>query len=71
MKIRDLFSAREKELAVAVAKVNSLTQQLEEQRKCWGHDNTPAHAKTEQEIELARLREELMVSAPPVWCLGR
>lgn len=69
MKIRDLFSAREKELALAVAKVNNLTQQLEEQRKGWGQDFSPAPAKTEQEVELERLRKELMVSAVS-WCLN-
>lgn len=51
---------KEKELAIAVARVESLTQQLDKQRKGWSQ-STPSREKTHQELELERLRKELMV----------
>lgn len=51
---------KEKELAIAVAKVESLTQQLDKQRKGWSQ-SSPSREKTHQELELERLRKELMV----------
>ena len=59
--IRGLFNEKEKELAVAVAKVEELTKQLEQVQKGRGHHdnnilNTPAM------MELEKLRKELAVS---------
>ena len=53
---------KEKELAIAVARVESLTRQLDKQRKGWSQA-TPSRQKTHQELELERLRKELMVNA--------
>lgn len=61
--IKALFNEKEKELSLAVAKVDELTQQLEELRGrhngttggASGHLNPPASA------ELEKLRRELMV----------
>ena len=58
--VRSLFMEKEKELAIAVAKVESLTQQLDKQRKGWSQ-SSPSREKTHQELELERLRKELMV----------
>ena len=58
--MRSLFMEKEKELAIAVAKVESLTQQLDKQRKGWSQ-SSPSREKTHQELELERLRKELMV----------
>ncbi|KAL9958716.1 hypothetical protein ACROYT_G035766 [Oculina patagonica] len=57
--VRSLFMEKEKELAIAVAKVESLTQQLDKQRKGWSQ-SSPSREKTHQELELERLRKELM-----------
>ena len=51
---------KEKELAIAVAKVESLTQQLDQQRKGLSQFS-PSREKPHQELELERLRKELMV----------
>ena len=51
---------KEKELAIAVAKVESLTQQLDQQRKGLSQ-SSPSREKPHQELELERLRKELMV----------
>ena len=51
---------KEKELAIAVAKVESLTQQLDKQRQGWSQ-SSPSQEKTHQQLELERLRKELMV----------
>jgi apoptosis-stimulating of p53 protein 1 len=54
--IRALFNEKEKELSVAVAKVEELTRQLEELRRGRAQPAPPsAH-------ELDKLRRELMVS---------
>ena len=58
--MRSLFMEKEKELAIAVAKVESLTQQVDKQRKGWCQ-SSPSREKTHQELELERLRKELMV----------
>ena len=58
--MRSLFMEKEKELAIAVAKVENLTQQLDKQRKGWSQ-SSPSREKTHQELELERLRKELMV----------
>lgn len=51
---------KEKELAIAVAKVESLTQQLDKQRQGWSQ-SSPSQEETHQQLELERLRKELMV----------
>lgn len=77
--IRALFNEKEKELSLAVAKVEELTRQLEELR---GRQNAPAgggsagsigggltgasgngHLVTPASAELEKLRRELMVSS--------
>ena len=58
--VRSLFMEKEKELAIAVAKVESLTQQLDKQRQGWSQ-TSPSREKTHQQLELERLRKELMV----------
>lgn len=77
--IRALFNEKEKELSLAVAKVEELTRQLEELR---GRQNAPAgggsagnvggglagatgngHLATPASAELEKLRRELMVSS--------
>ena len=58
--IRSLFMEKEKELAIAVAKVESLTQQLDKQRQGVSH-SSPGDEKTHQQLQLERLRKELMV----------
>lgn len=58
--IRSLFMEKEKELAIAVAKVESLTQQLDKQRQGLSQSSLN-HEKTHQQLELERLRKELMV----------
>lgn len=55
--IRALFNDKEKELSVAVAKVEELTRQLEELRRGRRENNPPS---TTQELE--KLRRELMVN---------
>lgn len=55
--IRALFNEKEKELSLAVAKVEELTRQLEELRRGrTTRDQPPASA-----LELDKLRRELMV----------
>uniref|UniRef100_A0A0K8TGI8 SH3 domain-containing protein n=2 Tax=Lygus hesperus TaxID=30085 RepID=A0A0K8TGI8_LYGHE len=54
--IRALFNEKEKELTLAVAKVEELTRQLEDVRR--GRQNQPPAAPASQELE--RLRRELM-----------
>lgn len=59
--IRALFNEKEKELSVAVAKVDVLTRQLEEVRRGRqqiGVDNVMSPAA----LELDKLRKELLVS---------
>lgn len=58
--VRSLFMEKEKELAIAVAKVESLTQQLDKQRQGWSQTSS-SREKTHQQLELERLRKELMV----------
>lgn len=55
--IRALFNEKEKELSVAVAKVEELTRQLEELRRGRRETTPPSTAQ-----ELEKLRRELMVS---------
>jgi len=80
--IRALFNEKEKELSLAVAKVEELTRQLEELR---GRQNAPAgggsagsiggsltgatgngHLVTPASAELEKLRRELMVNSPSI-----
>lgn len=63
--IRALFNEKEKELCMAVAKVEELTHQLEEVKRgranaASGHPNNMPSAAA---LELEKLRRELMVSA--------
>lgn len=80
--IRALFSEKEKELSLAVAKVEALTRQLEElrrDRRCpvnllaaAGNGATQA-LPPQASRELEKLRRELMVSEParhPLWGKG-
>lgn len=58
--IRALFNEKEKELSLAVAKVEELTRQLEELRRgrsSGSRDQTPPASA----LELDKLRRELMV----------
>lgn len=55
--IRALFNEKEKELTMAVAKVEELTRQLEEVRRGRQPTSSPPASQ-----ELERLRRELMVS---------
>lgn len=60
--IRALFNEKEKELSVAVAKVEELTRQLEELRRGRNgsaRETTPSAAAQ----ELEKLRRELMVNS--------
>jgi hypothetical protein len=62
--IRALFNEKEKELCMAVAKVEELTRQLEEVKR--GRASGPHNANnapTVAALELEKLRRELMVSA--------
>lgn len=56
--IRALFNEKEKELTMAVAKVDELTRQLEDVQKGRGHSQPTAPAS----MELDKLRAELLVS---------
>ncbi|XP_015594108.1 probable basic-leucine zipper transcription factor N isoform X2 [Cephus cinctus] len=56
--IRALFNEKEKELSLAVAKVEELTRQLEELRG--RHNNGAGHLTTPASAELEKLRRELM-----------
>lgn len=56
--IRALFNEKEKELTMAVAKVDELTRQLEDVHKGRGHAQPTSPAS----IELDKLRAELLVS---------
>lgn len=55
--IRALFNEKEKELSVAVAKVEELTRQLEEVRR----GRAPPRGQPPAALELDKLRRELMV----------
>lgn len=62
--IRALFNEKEKELCMAVAKVEELTRQLEEVKR--GRASGPHNANNAPSVaalELEKLRRELMVSA--------
>lgn len=59
--IRALFSEKEKELSSAVAKVDSLTRQLEEIRRGKTNGFSSANTNSPAAIELEKLRRELMV----------
>jgi len=56
--IRALFNEKEKELTMAVAKVDELTRQLEDVQKGRGHSQPMSPAS----MELDKLRAELLVS---------
>lgn len=56
--IRALFNEKEKELTMAVAKVDELTRQLEDVQKGRGHSQPTSPAS----MELDKLRSELLVS---------
>jgi len=56
--IRALFNEKEKELTMAVAKVDELTRQLEDVHKGRGHPQATSPAS----MELDKLRAELLVS---------
>lgn len=58
--IRALFNEKEKELSMAVAKVEELTRQLEELRRGRNRDQAPPTSA----LELDKLRRELMVKYP-------
>lgn len=62
--IRTLFNEKEKELSVALTKVDALTRQLEELRK--GNTSNSYHingiSNAKHGIELEKLRQELLVS---------
>ncbi|XP_067019868.1 apoptosis-stimulating of p53 protein 2-like isoform X1 [Acropora muricata] len=58
-RVRSLFLEKEKELAIAVAKVESLTRQLDKQRQGLCGPSS-SQSKTHQQLELERLRKELM-----------
>lgn len=59
--IRALFNEKEKELSIAVAKVEELTRQLEELQR--GRDsNSNQVAPSVAAVELEKLRSELLVS---------
>jgi len=60
--IRALFNEKEKELTMAVAKVDELTRQLEDVQKGRGHHSQPTSPAS---MELDKLRAELLVSIPP------
>lgn len=56
--IRALFNEKEKELTMAVAKVDELTRQLEDVQTGRGHSQPASPAS----MELDKLRAELLVS---------
>lgn len=60
--IRALFNEKEKELTMAVAKVDELTRQLEDVQKGRGQSQTTSPAS----MELDKLRAELLVSSNDV-----
>lgn len=60
--MRSLFNAKEKELSVAVAKVDQLTKQLEEVRKGRLNGVGMGIQPSAAAIELDKLRRELLVS---------
>ena len=62
--IKSLFNEKEKELSVAVVKVEDLTKQLEELRKGRLNGlNGTNNAQTSSMVELEKLRKELTVSS--------
>ncbi|XP_031567803.1 apoptosis-stimulating of p53 protein 1-like isoform X2 [Actinia tenebrosa] len=54
-----LFTIKEQELAIAAAKVEGLTKQLNEQREKWKNASNQ-NERNKEEIEVDRLRQELM-----------
>jgi hypothetical protein len=60
--IRALFNEKEKELTMAVAKVEELTRQLEEVRRGKAQQAHQPPGQASQELD--RLRRELMVNTP-------
>ena len=66
--LRAVFNEKEKELSVAVAKVDELTRQLDDLRQ-GGKETTTA--QTAAALELEKLRRELMVSfLRGIFCSG-
>lgn len=63
--MRHLFSEKEKELVVAVGKVEELTRQLEELR----HGRSPLAPNNHHHNELDKLRRELLVSEKESMCV--
>lgn len=61
--IRALFNEKEKELSLAVAKVEELTRQLEELKRGRGANarDQQQHVPSPAALELEKLRRELMV----------
>lgn len=55
------FNSKEQELAIAAAKVDGLTEQLNQQREKWNKANNQKK-KNNDEQQLHRLRQELMVT---------
>lgn len=59
--LRAVFNEKEKELSLAVAKVEELTRQLEDLRRT-NKDQPPNGQQSAAAAELEKLRRELMVS---------
>lgn len=59
--LRAVFNEKEKELSLAVAKVDELTRQLEDLRRS-NKDQSPNGQQSVAAAELEKLRRELMVS---------
>lgn len=59
--LRAVFNEKEKELSLAVAKVDELTRQLEDLRRS-NKDKPPNGQQSAAAAELEKLRRELMVS---------
>ena len=64
--IKALFNDKEKELAMAVTKVETLSQQLDSLQKADASVMTTNKAQAPIIIELEKLRNELRVSPPGV-----
>lgn len=60
--LRAVFNEKEKELSVAVAKVDELTRQLEDLRKGSRDQYKQANGQSNVTVELEKLRRELVVS---------
>lgn len=54
------FNSKEQELAIAAAKVDGLSEQLNQQREKWNKASNQ-NKKSNDEQQLDRLRQELMV----------